>query len=155
RLAFLGDLAPLADQRTFDAALAPLRRCKWVVYAKRPFAGPEAVLGYLARYTHRVAISNPRLIALDEAGVAFKWNDYRIKTRDRSSAASSSTSCPAASSASATTASSPERFAPATSSAPAKRSPRPRSGPTARMPRPTTTLKHLRPRADARVAAAG
>ena len=83
RLAFLGDLAPLADQRAFDAALAPLRRSEWVVYAKRPFAGPEAVLAYLARYTHRVAISNPRLIALDEAGVAFKWNDYRIKTRDR------------------------------------------------------------------------
>ena len=66
RLAFLGDLAPLADKRAFDAALAPLRRSEWVVYAKRPFAGPQAVLAYLARYTHRVAISNSRLIALDE-----------------------------------------------------------------------------------------
>jgi len=54
-----------------------------VVYAKRPFVGPKAVLAYLARYTHRVAISNSRLIALDEKGVAFKWKDYRIKSRDR------------------------------------------------------------------------
>ena len=83
RLAFFGDLAPLADQRAFDAALAPLRRSEWVVYAKRPFAGPKAVLAYLARYTHRVAISNSRLIALDDAGVTFKWKDYRIKGRDR------------------------------------------------------------------------
>jgi hypothetical protein len=82
-LTFFGDLAPLADQRAFDAALAPLRRSEWVVFAKRPFAGPEAVLAYLARYTHRVAISNSRLIALDEAGVTFKWKDYRIKGRDR------------------------------------------------------------------------
>jgi Putative transposase len=74
---------PLADQRAFAAELAPLRRCAWVVYAKRPFAGPQAVLAYLARYTHRVAISNSRLIALDEAGVTFKWKDYRIKVRDR------------------------------------------------------------------------
>ena len=83
RLAFFGDLAPLADQAAFDAALAPLRRSEWVVYAKRPFAGPEAVLAYLARYTHRVAISNSRLLALDEAGVTFRWKDYRIKGRDR------------------------------------------------------------------------
>ena len=82
-LTFFGDLAPLSDQRAFDAALAPLRRSEWVIYAKRPFAGPEAVLAYLARYTHRVAISNSRLIALDEAGVTFKWKDYRIKGRDR------------------------------------------------------------------------
>jgi hypothetical protein len=83
RLTFFGDLAPLADQRAFDAALAPLRRSEWVVYAKRPFAGPQAVLAYLSRYTHRVAISNSRLIALDEASVTFKWKDYRIKGRDR------------------------------------------------------------------------
>ncbi len=83
RLAFFGDLAPLADQRAFDAFLAPLSRSEWVVYAKRPFAGPEAVLAYLARYTHRVAIANSRLIKLDEAGVTFKWKDYRIKGRDR------------------------------------------------------------------------
>ena len=54
-------------------------RCEWVVYAKRPFAGPAAVLAYLARYTHRVAIANSRLIALDERGVTFKWKDYRAK----------------------------------------------------------------------------
>ena len=63
--------------------LAPARRTEWVVYAKRPFAGPKAVLAYLARYTHRVAISNSRLIALDDKGVTFKWKDYRIKGRDR------------------------------------------------------------------------
>jgi hypothetical protein len=83
RLSFFGDLAPLADKAAFDAALAPLRQSEWVVYAKRPFAGPEAVLAYLARYTHRVAISNSRLIKLDDAGVAFTWKDYRIKGRDR------------------------------------------------------------------------
>jgi Putative transposase/Transposase zinc-binding domain len=83
RLVFFGDLAPLADQRAFDAALAPLRRSEWVVYAKRPFAGPKAVLAYLARYTHRVAISNSRLVAFDEAGVTFRCKDYRIKGRDR------------------------------------------------------------------------
>ncbi len=83
RLTFFGDLAPLADRRAFDAALAPWRRSEWVVYAKRPFAGPQAVLAYLARYTHRVAISNSRLIKLDEAGVSFKWTDYRITGRDR------------------------------------------------------------------------
>ena len=82
-LAFAGDLARLADKGVFDAALAPLRRSEWVVYAKRPFAGPQAVLAYLARYTHRVAISNSRLVALDDAGVAFRWKDYRIKGHDR------------------------------------------------------------------------
>ena len=65
------------------AALAPLRRAEWVVYAKRPFAGPKAVLAYLSRYTHRVAISNSRLIALDEKGVTFKWKDYRIQAGAR------------------------------------------------------------------------
>ena len=83
RLTFFGDLAQLADKRAFDAALAPPRRSPWVVFAKQPFAGPQAVLAYLARYTHRVAISNARLIALDEAGVTLKWKDYRIKGRDR------------------------------------------------------------------------
>ena len=83
RLALLGGLALLAENRAFDAALAPLRRADWFVYAKRLFAGPQAVLAYLARYTHRVAISNSRLIALDETGVTFKWKDYRIKDRDR------------------------------------------------------------------------
>ena len=79
RLAFLGDLARLADKAAFDAVLAPLRRSEWIVYAKRPFAGPKAVLAYLSRYTHRVAISNSRLIALDEKGVTFRWKDYRAR----------------------------------------------------------------------------
>jgi hypothetical protein len=83
RLDFHGDIAPLAKKSAFTAALAPLRRSEWVVYAKRPFAGPQAVLAYLSRYTHRVAISNSRLIALDEKGVTFKWKDYRIKSGDR------------------------------------------------------------------------
>ncbi len=83
RLAFFGDLVPLADASAFEAMLAPLRRCEWVVYSKRPFAGPQAVLAYLSRYTHRVAISNSRLIAFNDKGVTFKWKDYRIKGRDR------------------------------------------------------------------------
>ncbi len=83
RLVFLGDLARLADKAAFDAVLAPLRRSEWIVYAKRPFAGPKAVLAYLSRYTHRVAISNARLLAFDEKGVTFKWKDYRIKGHDR------------------------------------------------------------------------
>ncbi len=79
RLVFFGDLAPLDDKAAFDAALAPLRRSEWVVYAKRPFAGPKAVLAYLSRYTHRVAISNARLIRLDDDGVTFRWKDYRAR----------------------------------------------------------------------------
>ena len=79
RLAFLGDLARLADKAAFDAVLAPLRRSEWIVYAKRPFAGPKAVLAYLSRYTHRVAISNSRLIRLDDNGVTFRWKDYRAR----------------------------------------------------------------------------
>src|SRR5436853_422491 len=71
RLVLLGDLAPLADKRAFDGALAPLRHSEWVVYANRPFAGPQAVLAYLSRSTHRVAISNSRLIALDDKAVSF------------------------------------------------------------------------------------
>ena len=79
RLQFFGEHAALADARAFAEWLAPLRQCEWVVYAKRPFAGPEAVLAYLSRYTHRVAISNSRLICLDERGVTFRWKDYRAK----------------------------------------------------------------------------
>jgi len=79
RLAFFGDLVPLADRRPLTAALAPLRRTEWVVYAKRPFAGPAAVLAYLSRYTHRVAISNSRLIASDDHSVTFRWKDYRAR----------------------------------------------------------------------------
>jgi hypothetical protein len=79
RLQFFGSLAYLADAKAFAAFLAPLRRKRWFVYAKRPFAGPKAVLAYLSRYTHRVAISNRRLIAVDEGSVTFKVKDYRIK----------------------------------------------------------------------------
>jgi hypothetical protein len=81
RLQFFGEHAPLADAAAFARWLAPLRQCEWVVYAKRPFAGPQAVLAYLSRYTHRVAISNSRLVALDERGVTFRWKDYRDKGR--------------------------------------------------------------------------
>jgi hypothetical protein len=77
KLAFFGSLAPLADRRAFLRHLAPVRTKHWAVYAKPPFAGPEAVLAYLSRYTHRVAISNRRLIAFDEAGVTFRYKDYR------------------------------------------------------------------------------
>jgi len=79
RLKFFGEHAALKQARAFTDWLAPLRKCEWVVYAKRPFAGPQAVLAYLSRYTHRVAISNQRLIALDERGVTFRWKDYRAK----------------------------------------------------------------------------
>ena len=81
RLQFFGEYASLAQARAFTDWLAPLRKCEWVVYAKRPFAGPQAVLAYLSRYTHRVAISNQRLVALDERGVTFRWKDYRAKER--------------------------------------------------------------------------
>lgn len=83
QLQFFGEHAGLADAGTFGRWLAPLRTCEWVVYAKRPFAGPEAVLAYLSRYTHRVAISNRRLVAMDESGVSFRWKDYRAKGRTR------------------------------------------------------------------------
>jgi hypothetical protein len=82
-LQFFADHARLADPKAFAAYLAPLRKAEWVVYSKRPFGGPKAVLTYLSRYTHRVAISNSRLIALDHRGVTFKWKDYRIEGRDR------------------------------------------------------------------------
>ncbi len=83
RLHFFGDHAPLAERHAFAAYLAPLRKVEWVVYAKRPFAGPAAVLAYLSRYTHRVAIANSRLIAFDDNGVTFRWKDYRAKGRER------------------------------------------------------------------------
>ena len=78
QLTFFNAHAGLADKKTFKRFIAPLRRIKWVVYCKAPFAGPKQVLRYLSRYTHRVAISNRRLIAADDAGVAFRWKDYRI-----------------------------------------------------------------------------
>ena len=77
RLQFFGPHADLADKAAFKAFLEPLYDTKWHVYAKRPFAGPEQVLAYLARYTHRVAISSSRLIAADQRGVTFKYKDYR------------------------------------------------------------------------------
>ena len=77
RLAFFGTLAPLTEARAFLRHLAPVRTKRWVVYAKPPFAGPAAVLAYLSRYTHRVAISNRRLVAFDAAGVTFRTKDYR------------------------------------------------------------------------------
>jgi len=80
QLAFFGDLA---NADTFTAWLAPFCRSEWVVYAKPPFGGPEAVLAYLSRYTHRVAISNHRLVRADAQTVAFRWKDYRIKSGDR------------------------------------------------------------------------
>jgi len=83
KLRFFGQHAHLVDAGAFAAFLAPLQATRWFVYAKRPFAGPEAVLAYLARYTHRVAIANSRLIAAHQDGVTFKWKDYRFEGRDR------------------------------------------------------------------------
>ena len=83
QLAFFGELEGLAEPAAFAAWLAPLRKTEWVVYAKPPFGGPGAVLAYLSRYTHRVAISNHRLISADAETVAFRWKDYRIKSGDR------------------------------------------------------------------------
>ena len=78
-LQFFGKHAKLADGKAFAAYLRPLRDSDWVVYCKDPFGGPQQVLRYLARYTHRVAISNRRLIAFDDNGVTFKWKDYRLE----------------------------------------------------------------------------
>jgi hypothetical protein len=83
RLQFYGQHTGLADRSTFIQYLAPLVKSNWVVYAKRPFAGPEAVLAYLSRYTHRVAIANSRLLSHDQHHVTFKYKDYRAKNRDR------------------------------------------------------------------------
>ncbi|MFK7943141.1 MAG: IS91 family transposase [Paracoccaceae bacterium] len=79
KLRFFNDHADLADPTAFDAFLAPLRKIDWVVYAKEPFAGPKAVLAYLSRYTHRVAISNSRLICMDEDSVTFRVKNYRVE----------------------------------------------------------------------------
>jgi hypothetical protein len=120
RLQFLGSHAHLADAKTFAAFLAPLSKKRWFVYAKRPFAGPRAVLAYLSRYTHRVAISNHRLIAVDHRSVTFKVKDYRIEGPGRYTTMTLDVGefirrfpcCPEASIASATTACSPARTAP-------------------------------------------
>jgi hypothetical protein len=82
-LQFFSNHAPLMDAQAFTAYLAPLRNSEWVVYSKRPFGGPKDVLRYLARYTHRVAISNRRLIACDDNSVTFKWKDYRLEGPER------------------------------------------------------------------------
>lgn len=83
KLQFFGNHADLTDRDIFDVLLKPLRKIDWVVYAKEPFAGPKAVLAYLSRYTHRVAISNSRLIRVDERGVTFRVKDYRVKGAGR------------------------------------------------------------------------
>jgi hypothetical protein len=82
-LKFFGEHQSLTDEATFVNWLKPMKQIEWVVYAKRPFAGPKAVLAYLSRYTHRVAIANSRLLTLDERGVTFKWKDYRNKGQAR------------------------------------------------------------------------
>jgi hypothetical protein len=91
-LKFFGEHTALNARNAFAAYLAPLRRIEWVVYAKDPFGGPKAVLAYLSRYTHRVAISNRRLIALDSSGVTFSYKDYRANGRARYKAMTLATS---------------------------------------------------------------
>ena len=83
RLQFFGDHGGLSDRRAFLRYLAPLRKKKWVVYCKPPFSGPQAVLAYLSRYTHRVAISNHRLITFNNNGITFRYKDYRRDGADR------------------------------------------------------------------------
>jgi hypothetical protein len=83
RLGFFGELAGLAKPAVFAAHLQPLRRIEWIVYAKRPFGGPQQVLDYLGRYTHRDAITNSRLIGLDDGEVHFRWKDYRHPQRPK------------------------------------------------------------------------
>ena len=83
KLLFPGSLKPLADEKAFHAFLRPLFRQDWVVYAKKPFGGPEHVLHYLARYTHRVAISNHRIVNLADGKVIFRWKDYAHKNKKR------------------------------------------------------------------------
>ena len=83
KLVFFGKLAELTDPRTFRRYLSPVKKKRWVVYAKAPFAGPEAVLAYLSRYTHRVAISNSRLLAFDHTSVTFRYKNYRCSGADR------------------------------------------------------------------------
>jgi hypothetical protein len=82
-LQFFNDLVGLKDAAALGAHLAPLRKTEWVVYAKRPFAGPSQILAYLARYTHRVAIGNSRLVSLDDQHVSFRWKDYRENGQSR------------------------------------------------------------------------
>ena len=83
KLSFYGAHAGLADAAAFAAFLVPLKRCEWVVYSKKPFGGPQAVLAYLSRYTHRIAISNRRLVAADAHSVTFNYKDYRVEGEGR------------------------------------------------------------------------
>jgi Putative transposase/Transposase zinc-binding domain len=83
RLAFFADCEPLANEKAFSALLRTVSRQDWVVYSKPPFGGPEHVLEYLARYTHRVAISNHRLVAVDDSHVTFRWKDYAHESKSR------------------------------------------------------------------------
>jgi len=83
QLQFFGDLEALREHRAFQRYLAPLRKVEWVVYAKAPFAGPKQVLDYVGRYTHRVAISNNRILNIDDATVRFRWKDYRHSNRQK------------------------------------------------------------------------
>jgi len=84
KLAFAGEIEPLRDPAAFARYLAPLRNKKWVVYAKPPFGGPQQVLEYLGRYTHRVALSNQRILKADDSGVTFQWKDYRQRDKYKS-----------------------------------------------------------------------
>ena len=129
QLKFFNTQAGLADKKNVQRFIAPLRHIKWVVYCKAPFAGPKQVLRYLSRYTHRVAISICRLIAADDAGVAFRWKDYRADGPARWKTMRlhphefirrfRRTYCPGASIASATTGSWPAPTAPRASQRPA------------------------------------
>jgi putative transposase/transposase-like zinc-binding protein len=83
RLVFPGSLNPLAEAKAFHAFLRPLFRQDWVVYSKRPFGGPQHVLQYLARYTHRVAISNHRIVNVTDGKVTFRWKDYAHKNKQK------------------------------------------------------------------------
>jgi len=83
RLKFFNDHQALADKTAFNAYLKPLYKTNWAIHAKEPFAGPKAVLAYLSRYTHRVAIANSRLIRVDDKTVTFTWKDYRAEGVDR------------------------------------------------------------------------
>jgi hypothetical protein len=83
KLTFYGSLEPLRDRRAFQRYLAPARKAEWCVYAKPPFAGPEQVLAYVARYTHRVAISSNRLVDIDQGNIRFRWKDYRNGSRQK------------------------------------------------------------------------
>ena len=82
-LHFFSALQPLTDPQAFTAYLVPLRVTEWVVYAKPPFGGPQQVLDYLGRYTHRVAIANHRLVSLENDAVSFRWRDYRHHNKQK------------------------------------------------------------------------